>query len=188
MHSWDIFIAFANAVSFSHSEYIPRTYSAPLWYFFCCHQILKHGTGLSTGSDSELITQLLAFSPPEGEPEGCDWPARYIALTALVVRKATCSDWQMHYEPMDVTFLLRIKQLISYTPLAYSLLVMHKDTIYAVRDPFGNRPLCIGKLCPVTMGKVAGRFFAKEAYIALSSFSRKLCWNKIWTLHWLLLK
>jgi len=23
---------------------------------------------------------------------------------------------------------------------------MHDDKIYAVRDPYGNRPLCIGKL------------------------------------------
>ena len=31
-------------------------------------------------------------------------------------------------------------------PTAYSLLIMHRDVIYAVRDPYGNRPLCIGRL------------------------------------------
>ena len=32
------------------------------------------------------------------------------------------------------------------TPLSYSLLIQHGDSIYAVRDVFGNRPLCIGAL------------------------------------------
>lgn len=35
-------------------------------------------------------------------------------------------------------------------PTAYSLLIMHRDVIYAVRDPYGNRPLCIGRLIPVS--------------------------------------
>lgn len=29
---------------------------------------------------------------------------------------------------------------------------MMKDKIYGVRDPYGNRPLCIGKIVPLTMG------------------------------------
>ncbi|XP_070552675.1 amidophosphoribosyltransferase-like [Ptychodera flava] len=82
-------------------------------------KVLKHGVGLSTGSDSELITQLLAFSPPEGEPDGPNWPAR-------------------------------IRQLMMETRTAYSLIIMYEDSIYAVRDPFGNRPLCIGKLLSPT--------------------------------------
>lgn len=43
----------------------------------------------------------------------------------------------------------RIKNLMNETPTSYSLLIMHKDIIYAVRDPYGNRPLCIGRLIPV---------------------------------------
>ncbi|CAH1778054.1 unnamed protein product [Owenia fusiformis] len=78
-------------------------------------KVLKHGVGLSTGSDSELITQLLALTPPDGEPNGPDWPAR-------------------------------IQQLMKETYTAYSLLVMYKDTIYALRDPYGNRPMCLGKV------------------------------------------
>lgn len=34
------------------------------------------------------------------------------------------------------------------TLTSYSLVIMHLDKIYAVRDPFGNRPLCLGKLLP----------------------------------------
>lgn len=35
---------------------------------------------------------------------------------------------------------------MSAMELSYSLLVMTHDRIYALRDPYGNRPLCIGEL------------------------------------------
>ncbi|KRT80372.1 hypothetical protein AMK59_8726 [Oryctes borbonicus] len=76
--------------------------------------VLERGVGLSTRSDSELITQALCLNPPEGEVNGPDWPAR-------------------------------IKHLMQLAPLSYSLVIMLKDKIYAVRDPYGNRPLCLGK-------------------------------------------
>ena len=37
---------------------------------------------------------------------------------------------------------------MSLTPLSYSLVILYDECIYAVRDPFGNRPLCIGALVP----------------------------------------
>lgn len=78
---------------------------------------------MSTGSDSELLTQILCMPPPSGEPDGPDWPAR-------------------------------IKNMMNLIPTAYALLIMVHDTIYAVRDPFGNRPLCLGTLeLPSTSGK-----------------------------------
>ncbi|GFN81613.1 Amidophosphoribosyltransferase [Plakobranchus ocellatus] len=36
-------------------------------------KLLRHGVGLSTGSDSELITQLLTHMPDCGEPHGANW-------------------------------------------------------------------------------------------------------------------
>lgn len=40
-------------------------------------QLLRHGVGLSTGSDSELITQLLTHIPECGEPQGVvNWVGR----------------------------------------------------------------------------------------------------------------
>lgn len=42
----------------------------------------------------------------------------------------------------------RIKHLMALAPLSYSLVVMLKDKIYAVRDAYGNRPLCLGKILP----------------------------------------
>ncbi|CAJ0942644.1 unnamed protein product [Ranitomeya imitator] len=47
-------------------------------------------------------------------------------------------------------FSYRIRNLMNETPTSYSLLIMHNGDIYAVRDPYGNRPLCIGRLIPVT--------------------------------------
>ncbi|XP_054271183.1 amidophosphoribosyltransferase-like [Macrosteles quadrilineatus] len=80
--------------------------------------VFSRGVGLSTHSDSELITQALCLNPPEGEVNGPDWPAR-------------------------------IKQVMTLAPLSYSLVLMLSDKIYAVRDPYGNRPLCIGKIVPL---------------------------------------
>ncbi|XP_060526713.1 amidophosphoribosyltransferase-like [Cylas formicarius] len=81
-------------------------------------QVLNHGVGLSTHSDSELITQALCLNPPEGEPDGePDWPAR-------------------------------IRHFMQLAPLSYSLVIMLRNKIYAVRDPYGNRPLCLGKILP----------------------------------------
>lgn len=75
----------------------------------------ERGVGLSTDSDSELITQALCLIPPEGEVNGPDWPAR-------------------------------IRHLMQLSPLSYSIVIMLKDRIYAVRDTYGNRPLCLGKI------------------------------------------
>ncbi|KAI8799193.1 amidophosphoribosyltransferase [Biomphalaria glabrata] len=80
-------------------------------------KLLRHGVGLSTSSDSELITQLLTHTPDCGEPNGANWVGR-------------------------------IKNMMQETVASYSLLIMHKDRIWAVRDSYGNRPLCIGKLLP----------------------------------------
>ena len=78
-------------------------------------KVQRHGTGLSTSSDSEVITQLLTAMPPCGEPDGANWPGR-------------------------------IQEMMRQTHCSYSLLIMTRHSIYAVRDPYGNRPLCIGEL------------------------------------------
>ncbi|KAK9886230.1 hypothetical protein WA026_015749 [Henosepilachna vigintioctopunctata] len=77
--------------------------------------VLDRGVGLSTHSDSELITQALCLIPPDGEVNGPDWVAR-------------------------------IRHFMHLAPLSYALVVMLKDRIYAARDPYGNRPLCLGKI------------------------------------------
>ncbi|XP_046352698.1 amidophosphoribosyltransferase-like [Haliotis cracherodii] len=102
-------------------------------------EVLLHGVGLSTASDSELITQLLTRTPECGEPEGVNWVGR-------------------------------IKALMSKAPTSYSLVVMHQDKLYAVRDPYGNRPLCIGKLLPaaVLTGKLDVNDEVAEGWVVSS--------------------
>lgn len=41
---------------------------------------MRHGVGLSTSSDSELIIQLLALTPPKEELDAPDWVARSVSM------------------------------------------------------------------------------------------------------------
>ncbi|MDT8306521.1 MAG: amidophosphoribosyltransferase [Anaerolineae bacterium] len=84
-------------------------------------QLLKHGVGLSSTSDSEVITQMLAA--PAGtwiQPavNGTE-PDRWVA---------------------------RIRGLMAVAEGAYSLTILTRHAIYGVRDPLGLRPLCLGQL------------------------------------------
>ncbi|MCS7221029.1 MAG: amidophosphoribosyltransferase [Anaerolineae bacterium] len=78
-------------------------------------RLLERGVGLSSSSDSEVITQMLAAPPPGGEPNGPDWEARIAAFMAQAEG-------------------------------AYSLVILTRDAVFAVRDPLGLRPLCLGEL------------------------------------------
>ena len=40
----------------------------------------------------------------------------------------------------------RIKELMNETQCAYALVILTKDGIFGVRDPYGNRPLCVGRI------------------------------------------
>ena len=71
--------------------------------------LLQRGVGLTSSSDSEVITQMLA-----GAPGDC-WDERIAAF----MREAEG---------------------------AYSLTILTRDAVYAVRDRWGFRPLCLGKL------------------------------------------
>lgn len=53
-------------------------------------------------------------------------------------------------------------------PLSYSLVIMLKDKIYGVRDPYGNRPLCIGKVVPVDSGYSMCDHFHKQSTASTS--------------------
>jgi amidophosphoribosyltransferase len=86
--------------------------------------VLKRGVGLSSTTDSEVITQMLA-APPETWLDG-DW---------LDVEGDTLDLWQH-----------RIKAVMQVAEGAYSLTLLTRDGLYGVRDPLGMRPLCLGKL------------------------------------------
>ena len=49
-------------------------------------------------------------------------------------------------EPNGANWPLRIKNLMSKTQCSYALAILTKDGIFGVRDPYGNRPLCVGRV------------------------------------------
>lgn len=53
---------------------------------------------------------------------------------------------KMSPEDKEKQLLSRLLHLMSLTPLSYALVIMYEECLYAVRDPFGNRPLCLGML------------------------------------------
>lgn len=83
-------------------------------------QLLTRGVGLSSTTDSELITQILA-APPEvwNGTNGVHHADRWLA---------------------------RIRAFMHIAEGAYSLVLLTADALYAVRDPLGLRPLCLGKV------------------------------------------
>jgi amidophosphoribosyltransferase len=86
--------------------------------------LLKRGVGLSSTTDSEVITQMLA-APPETWLDG----------DMLDVEGDTLDLWQH-----------RIKALMQVAEGAYSLTLLTRNGLYGVRDPLGMRPLCLGRL------------------------------------------
>ncbi len=82
--------------------------------------LLQHGVGLTSSSDSEVITQMLAGAA------GDTWDARI------------------------ADFMRRAQG-------AYSLTILTRAAVYAVRDRWGFRPLCLGKL------NSSGWVFASES-------------------------
>src|SRR5258708_3379389 len=70
-------------------------------------ELLQKGTGLSSSSDSEVITQILAGGT---------------------------GNWEN-----------RIQRMLQQAVGAYALTILTREAVYGVRDPWGFRPLVIGK-------------------------------------------
>lgn len=85
------------------------------------NRLLKRGVGLTSTSDSEMITQIIA---------------------------APSDVWgdEFKIEKSDDHWVNQIRMLMSMAEGAYSLALLMRTGIYALRDPLGLRPLCIGKL------------------------------------------
>ena len=86
------------------------------------HQLLKRGVGLSSTTDSEVITQMLAAPPEVWAPNN--------GLSKL-------DRW-----------ISRLQAFMQVAEGAYSLCILTRHAIYAARDPLGLRPLCIGEIEP----------------------------------------
>nr|CDJ92365.1 Glutamine amidotransferase and Phosphoribosyltransferase domain containing protein [Haemonchus contortus] len=83
-------------------------------------EVLHEGVGLSTDTDSELIAQMVA------KAIGHNYKSR------------SNHDWGDISKELEVT--------MSSLNMSYSLVVMSYDRLYAIRDPYGNRPLCVGTI------------------------------------------
>ncbi|XWX04674.1 amidophosphoribosyltransferase [Aggregatilineales bacterium SYSU G02658] len=85
--------------------------------------LLKRGVGLSSTSDTEMMTQILAAPVEVWQQEG------------IYVEQDPHDHW-----------IARIRAMMEAVAGAYSLALLTREAIYAVRDPHGLRPLSIGKL------------------------------------------
>ncbi|NJR12900.1 amidophosphoribosyltransferase, partial [bacterium] len=85
--------------------------------------LLERGVGLSSTSDTELMTQILAAPSKVWEDMGLQIDT-----------------------DVDDKWIVRIRAMMAAVAGAYSLTLLTHDAIYAVRDPHGLRPLSIGKL------------------------------------------
>ncbi|MEM9955643.1 MAG: amidophosphoribosyltransferase [Chloroflexota bacterium] len=85
--------------------------------------LLKRGVGLSSTSDTEMMTQILAAPASVWEEEG------------ISVEAEDGDQW-----------IGRIRAMMQIVQGAYSVAILTRDAIYAVRDPHGLRPLSLGQL------------------------------------------
>ncbi|MCO6449334.1 MAG: amidophosphoribosyltransferase [Caldilineales bacterium] len=108
-------------------------------------ELLHHGVGLISTTDSEVITQMLA-SPTIGE-------------NSPLARWLPSGEWED-----------RIAAFMHRAEGAYTLAILTRDALYAVRDPWGLRPLCVGEL---EWAGESGWVFASES-CALSTVGARL--------------
>jgi amidophosphoribosyltransferase len=87
--------------------------------------LLERGVGLSSTSDTELMAQLLAAPADLGETLGVKVNGNQQA---------------------DDRWITSIRAMMAAVEGAYSLAILTRDAIYAVRDAHGLRPLSLGKL------------------------------------------
>ena len=84
-------------------------------------ELLQRGVGLVSTTDSEVITQMLAMPTVGGSNPLARWlPA---------------GSWED-----------RISAFMDQAVGAYCLAILTREALYAVRDPWGFRPLCLGEL------------------------------------------
>ena len=90
----------------------------------------------STSSSSSSSSN--SSTPSNGGPNNVQQPPK----------KESNDKWPkvLSSEEKEDALLSRLLHLMSLTPLSYSLVIMYDECLYAIRDPFGNRPLCIGML------------------------------------------
>lgn len=84
-------------------------------------KILKSGVGLSTDTDSELLGQI---------------------ISKTIAQNIKCRD----NDKKGGDISKELAATMSAIDISYALVVMTYDRVYAIRDPYGNRPLCVGRV------------------------------------------
>ncbi len=102
--------------------------------------LLERGVGLFTTTDSEVIVQMLAAPPEVWTGDVQPWWGGENGEGAKMQRAAhtprtTADHWEAH-----------IRAFMQVAQGAYALAILTRDAVYAVRDPLGLRPLCLGQL------------------------------------------
>jgi amidophosphoribosyltransferase len=97
-------------------------------------RLLERGVGLSSTTDTEIVIQILAAPPDVWTNGTSDLTEK--ATPALPAERANGKD----------RWITRIQAFMQVAEGAYSLALLTRDAIYAVRDPFGFRPMCLGRL------------------------------------------
>lgn len=112
-------------------------------------KLLERGVGLSSTTDSEVITQALAAPPEVWQEAGT--PA--IPLNVVNGRGAFTGQLPEAYtngtnghDHHETHWEKRIKAFMRVAEGAYSLVLLTHEGVYALRDPLGLRPLCLGEL------------------------------------------
>jgi amidophosphoribosyltransferase len=116
-------------------------------------RLLERGVGLSSSSDTEVLTQILA-SPAEV----------WASLGAEAPPQGAWFDGDIWVE--------RIRALMRVAEGAYTLVILTRDAMYAVRDPHGLRPLCLGELESGDAG-VSGQFVVASESCALQTIGAR---------------
>ncbi|MCS7061960.1 MAG: amidophosphoribosyltransferase [Anaerolineae bacterium] len=110
-------------------------------------RLLERGVGLSSTTDSEVITQMLA-APPEV------WNGSLMPEASLDVSVAgdlTTPSAPIQHPVVNVQnpgdrWVQRIRAFMQVAEGAYCLVILTREAVYAARDPHGLRPLCLGAL------------------------------------------
>ena len=103
--------------------------------------LLERGVGLSSTSDSEVITQMLAAPPEVWAGTGNN--GAHVAEESLP--KKTPSEVSAPDAGAD-RWAARIRAFMQIAEGAFCLTILTRDAIYAARDPQGLRPLCLGEV------------------------------------------
>jgi amidophosphoribosyltransferase len=135
------------------------------------YRLLERGVGLSSTTDSEVITQMLAAPPGVwSETAEVELPPSNGSngLNLPVVNQ----NGSGKFPQTDDRWVNRIRAFMELAEGAYSLTILTRDAIYAVRDRVGLRPLCIGELPPNSAGE-KGYVVASESCALLTVRARK---------------